>query len=196
MYIEGIQINKKMYILSDEEGELTLLNSNLTPEETDQYIELENKFEEINDEINTMQKEINNINNKNRLSKRINRIIIMSVILTEGLFILLGALSQEPLKIFETIIMTPLSITIVGNIYKIASCGTKKGRNKCKLKMENKISIEKENLKEIEKQKKKYQKNIEKKYCTLEEEIVSVTEVENKKPHVKMRVLRLDQDRQ
>jgi len=196
VYTEGIKIGDNSYILSDEDGNLTLLSGSDNQEKMEEYIKLDNQYEEKLEERNELREKISYIHELDKKSRKANIEIIITAIFLEGLFILLGALSLELPKILTILIGVPLGVTGIGNLGKIDAYGTNKKRTKTKNKIKNEIEKVNEELKEIKLKMDTLKEKMEYSEIDLyEDEIIPVTTVENKKANVKMRVLRLEYNR-
>lgn len=195
MYTEGLQVGDGSYILSDESGNLTLLNGKCKLEEAEEYIKLQNKYEEKLDEKSSLQDTLFMINNKEARAKSTKITMTLSLLLAEGILIILGTASL-PLIDAITVFSIPVVLTLVrAFVIKPIKYGTKKKREKQKLEITSKLETVIGEIKQVEKKMKKYKEKIECESYFREDEIIPVTTVENKKTNVKMRVLKLDQSR-
>lgn len=195
MYKEGLQMGDNSYILSDEEGELTVINGTCTSQEMQEYIKLQNKYEEKTNEKIKLHRELIKINKKEKDAKLANLVITFSLFIIEGALIVLGFASLpliEAIKVFGI----PVVAALIGVfIIKPIKYGTKKKRIQQKAESNLRLEMIYDEIKEIEKEKRKYKEKIENVSYLLEDETIPVITVENKKVNVKMRVLRIDQSR-
>lgn len=193
MYKEGLQMGDNSYILSDEEGELTVINGTCTSQEMQEYIKLQNKYEEKTNEKIKLHRELIKINKKEKDAKLANLVITFSLFIIEGALIVLGFASLpliEAIKVFGI----PVVAALIGVfIIKPIKYGTKKKRIQQKAESNLRLEMIYDEIKEIEKEKRKYKEKIENVSYLLEDETIPVITVENKKVNVKMRVLRIDQ---
>lgn len=194
MYTEGLQIGDNAYVLSDESGNIILLNSNGTFEETEKYLKLENDYEEKLDEKSEIQSIIQDINIKEKESKRANTEIIITTFLLDGVFLLCGAASLPLVETIKLLSLPVITMLFIAVTIKPMRYGTKKRRTKRRQEENAKLEKVLEELKQIDKEKRSLKKKIEYVNYFPEEEKIPVTTVENKKAKVKMRILRLDKN--
>ena len=193
-YTEGIQIGDNSYVLSDESGNMILLNAKGTPQEVERYLKLENDYDEKMDEKSEIQSTIQSINNKELGSKLLNIKALFSLFITEVILFILGATSLELIEMIKVLsIPFVIALTTIG-ILKPIAYGTKKGRTKRRNEANAKLEKVLEELKQIDKEKRKLKDKIEYENYFPEEEIVPVTTIENTKANVKIRILRLDKN--
>jgi len=195
MYTEGLQIGDNSYVLSDESGNIILLSSNGTLEETERYLKLENDYEEKIDEKSEIQSAIQDINNKENKSKKANIEIIVTTFFLEGIFLLCGLSGTASLTgIIQLLSLPVITMLVVAGMFKPIMYGTKKGRAKRRQEENAKLEKVLEELKEIDKEKRNLKKKIEYENHFPEEEIIPVRTLENTKLNVKTRILRLDKN--
>ena len=186
MYTEGIKIGDNSYILSDEDGTLTLLSGKGTPEEIEEYIKLKNTWEEEIDNHRILQDELSYINGHNKLARDFNIFLSMMPVIAG-----IGTLIAGHLDLSVIIVMTIL-LDSFGLFLKLSLCGTKNKRINQEFKIKEELQAQTEKVKEIEKKINRLNKKVETETYFWEDEIIPVTTIENKKYNVKMKVLKLD----
>lgn len=192
MYTEGIKIGNNTYILSEEDGSLKMAIGSDDKEEMEEYIKLENIYEDKIEERNYLREERAELYELDKKSRKANIEIAISTILLEGIFILLCAATTA----IEPLIIVPAITIGAGTIFRLEVCGTKKKRKKKKNIINNEIEDINKELKEIKEKINTVKEKI--KYSEIdlhEDEIIQVITEENKKTNVKMRVLKLEQSR-
>lgn len=192
MYTNGIKKGDNSYIISEDDGNLKLISGSNRLEEMEEYIKLDNQYEEKKEEKNHISKELSQLYKFNKESKRRNIEILLTTIVIEGLLILLGALATQT----ESLVIFPAITIGIGVSIKISKYGTKKKRTKTRIILNSRIEKVDEELKEIRTKMNTLKEKMDYSEIDLyENEIVPVTTAENKKAHVKMRVLKLEQNR-
>lgn len=193
MYVEGIKIGNNSYILSDEDGTLTLLNGKCTKEETEEYIKLKNSWEEELEEYRELQSILSEKNELDKIIKRINIKFFVIGILAEVLSLLITIRSLDLVSIIM-LPSLPLIVYTMSNIVQTLVHGTKKKRAKQKEEVKIELLSRKEKIKEIENKMSKLKEKIETEAYFLQDEIIPVKTIGNDKTKVKMRVLKLDKN--
>lgn len=192
MYIEGIKIGNNTYILSEEDGSLKMTIGSDNKEEMEEYIKLENSYEEKLEERNYLQEKRAKLYELDKESRKANIEIAISTIFLEGIFILLGAATTA----IELLIIIPTITIGAGTLAKLLKCGTKKKRTSTKNILSNKIEVVNKELKEIKEKIDKLKEKMEySEFYLQEDEIIRVITEENKKTNVKIRTLKLEQSR-
>ena len=189
MYTEGVKIGSNTYILSEEDGNLKMAIGSDNEEEMEQYIKLENLYEDKLKERNYLQEKRSHLYELDKESKKANIEIAISTVILEGIFIILGALNTT----IEPLIIVPTITIGAGTIFKLAVCGTKKKRTKKKNIINNEIEVVNKELSEMRKKITTLKEKM--RYSELdlyEDEMISVITEENKKSKVKMRVLKIE----
>lgn len=194
MYVEGVKIGNNSYILSDEDGTLTLLNGKCTKEETEEYIKLKNSWEEELQEYRELQSILSEKNELDKIIKRINIKVSVVTILAELLSLLITGGSLDSVSIIM-LPSLPLIVYPISNILQTLVHGTKKKRKEQKEEVKIKLLSKNEKIKEIENKMSKLKEKIETESYFWQDEIIPVTTVEKEKKSVKMRVLKLEQNR-
>ena len=83
MYIEGIKIGNNTYILSEEDGSLKMAIGSDNKEGIEQYLKLENSYEEKLEERNYLQERRTELYELDKNSRKANiQIVISAVILS------------------------------------------------------------------------------------------------------------------
>jgi len=193
MYTEGVRIGNNTYILSEEDGSLKMAIGSDNKEEMEEYIKLENMYEDKLEERNNLQEKRTHLYELDKNSRKANIEIAISTVILEGIFILLGGANQG-LSTAISLLSTPvLVMTGIAVIFKPLMYSTKRKRTKKKNIINNEIE---DVNKELEKIKEKIDTIKEKmeysEFDLREDEIVPVTTEENKKSNVKMRVLKIE----
>lgn len=194
MYTNGIKIGDNSYILSDEYGELTLLNGKIALEEIEEYIKLKNAYEDETVAYQCLQDALNEVHDLDKLSEKEDIEILAATIVIEGIFILFGALKLE-LNLAIRLLSIPLGTALISKLFiKPLLHGTKRARKIGEEEIKIEISRTKEKIKEIEEQINKLKEKIETESYFLQDEIIPVKTIRNEKTKVKMRVLKLNQN--
>lgn len=196
MYTEGIKIGNNTYIISEEDGSLKMALGSDNKKEMEQYIKLENSYEEKLEERNYLQEKRTNLYNLDKESRKANIEIVLTTIILESLFILLGGTNGELLTA-ATLLSAPIVVmTGIAIIFKPLMYGTKRKRTKMKNVINNKIELVNKELEEIKVKIDRVREKIEYSEFNLhEDEIIPVITEENKKTNVKMKVLKLEKSR-
>lgn len=197
MYKEGIQLGDNSYILSDEDGELTIINGTCTSQEMEEYLQISNQYDEKLEEKFYLTDRISEINNNDKKAKITNIVMFITTIGFEGLTLTLSLMSSAfPTALFVLAPTIPIICFGAGMISNIVSFGTKKKRKQEREKLNGKNLEIKKELEEIKNKIDTIKNQIQYSETRMyEDKIIPVTTVENKKANVKMRVLRLDQSR-
>lgn len=196
MYIEGIKIGNNTYILSEEDGSLKMAIGSDNKEEIEQYIKLENSYEEKLEERNHLQEERNHLYELDKKSRKSNIQIVISAVILEGIFILLGGASQGLSTTISLLIEPVLIMTGLAVIFKTLMYGTKRKRTKNRNIINSEIEVVNKELKEMREKINTVKEKMEYSELDLhEDEIIPVITEGNKKTNVKMRVLKLEQSR-
>ena len=157
---------------------------------------IENYSEEKLEERNYLQERRTELYELDKKSRKANIQIVISAVILEGIFILLGGASQGLSTAIRLLIEPVLIMTGIAVIFKTLMYGTKRKRTKNKNIINSKTEVVNKELKEMRKQINTVKEKIE--YSELDlhqDEIIPVITEENKKANVKMRVLKLEQSR-
>ena len=196
MYTEGIKIGLNSYLLSDENGTLTLLNGTGTPEEIEEYIKLKNEYEEKSNEYSVLNNRLSRLYECDKQSKKANREIFLTTFILEGIMVTLMSMANiSPIDLF---VLVPAISISGGFIGKTIIYGTKKWRTEQKEQIKKELAAKGKEIETLADKMLELYKKID--YWEMaidekEDEIIPVTTVENKKVNVKMRVLKLEQSR-
>lgn len=196
MYTEGIKIGLNSYLLSDENGTLTLLNGTGTPEEIEEYIKLKNEYEEKSNEYSVLNNRLSRLHECDKQSKKANREIFLTTFILEGIMVTLMSMANiSPIDLF---VLVPAISISGGFIGKTIIYGTKKWRTEQKEQIKKELAAKGKEIETLADKMLELYKKID--YCEMaidekEDEIIPVTTVEKKKVNVKMRVLKLEQSR-
>lgn len=198
MYVDGIKIGEKTYLLAEENGELKIATGSSNTEEMEEYLKLNNEYDEKMEEKNNLQQRLSDMNQIGRDLKRANLDALIATIIVEGMFIICIALGNIGLAGTITLLGFPLVVCgPILAIFKSLIYGTKEKRAKRKQETSKELERVQEELKELKNKIDGLNEKIEYSEMELyEDEIVSVITEENKKANVKMRVLRLDSSNQ
>lgn len=189
MYTEGLQIGEKSYILQDD-NQLKLATINGTKKEIEEYLQLNNEYEEKLEEKISLQKSLTQIYYNDKKAKKNNIEIFLTTLGIESAFIILSIISGTTPLILHFIV--PSIILGTGILGKVLIYGTKKDRKRNKQDTSILLSKVQEELKELKIKIDSIKKQIEYNENTIKkDDELAITTVENKKVNVKMRVLKL-----
>ena len=90
MYKDGLKIGDIFYLVSEEDGKISLLSGSTKKENMEEYIKLDNEYFEKIENINNIQNKLINIHNLDRLSRKWNIRILLTNMLVGGFSLLIG----------------------------------------------------------------------------------------------------------
>ena len=132
MYKDGLKIGDIFYLVSEEDGKISLLSGSTKKEDMEEYIKLDNEYFEKIENINNIQNKLINIHNLDRLSRKWNIRILLTNMLVGGFSLLIG----------HTITISIVGLIILNSgllIMKKRDCLTKRKRTKLKQELKEEV---------------------------------------------------------
>ncbi len=186
MYYEsGVKIGENTYLLYDKANTSILMNGSGSTEEIEEYIKLNNQYDQKLELRNDIQKDLAKVQKLDKLAGKWNILILIYTIIGEIFCVTLGG----DIPIF--LLMAAITIGL-GSWVKSAVCLSKKNRKKIKVEIAEELTEVNQELKEIKTKIDKIKEKNEYREINIQNELeVPITTEENKKSNVKMRVLKL-----